>query len=274
MFAVVKRFFLHNPPMSAAAEPLSIAAVAAALGPLACRFDIDVLAECDSTNTELMRRAEGHAPSGTVVAAERQSAGRGRMGRHWFATPDASLTFSLLWRFAPGTQPHGLSLAVGVALAEALEAAGVDGIALKWPNDLLKDGRKLAGVLIELVPGAPYAAVIGIGINMNLPDTLPEDVRNIAAALDDERSRNELLANLLAALHRVLTEFGAGGFVALRSRWIARCAHIGAPVNILSEFAPPLAGRCIGIDGDGALLVETAVGVQRILSGEVSLRVA
>ncbi|OHC70401.1 MAG: biotin--[acetyl-CoA-carboxylase] ligase [Rhodocyclales bacterium GWA2_65_20] len=258
----------------AAADTLSVSAIAAALGPLAVRFDVDVLATCDSTNTELMRRAESQAPSGSVVVAERQSAGRGRMGRTWLSEPGASLTFSLLWRFAPGALPHGLSLAVGVALAEALEGMGVAGLALKWPNDLLRDGRKLAGVLVELVPGAPHAAVIGIGVNLRLPQAMPAAVRTAAAALDRDVARNELLARLLVDLQDVLTEFAAGGFVALRQRWLARCAHIDSAVRILSEFAPPLDGYCIGVDVDGALQIETAACIQRILSGEVSLRPA
>lgn len=256
------------------AAPLDIAAIAAALGGLACRFDVDVLAECASTNAELMRRAEAGAPSGTVLAAERQTAGRGRMGRAWFAAPGASLTFSLLWRFPPGTQPHGLSLAVGVALAEALADMGMGDVTLKWPNDLLRAGRKLAGVLIEMLPGTTHVAVIGVGINMRLPDGMPDEVRAVAAALETDVSRNELLARLLSSLQDVLTEFAGGGFVALRARWLARCGHIDTAVRILSEFAPPLDGHCIGVDVDGALLVETAVCVQRIISGEVSLRLA
>lgn len=238
------------------------------------RFDVDVLAECGSTNSELMQRAERGAPSGTVVVAERQTAGRGRMGRSWVAEPGASLTFSLLWRFATGTSPAGLSLAVGVALAEALAGAGVAGLALKWPNDLLRDGRKLAGVLVELVPGTPSAAVIGIGLNLQLPQAMPAELRSTSAAVALDTAPSILLAGLLASLHEVLNAFAADGFFAVRERWLARCAHLDAPVNILSEFAPPLAGRCVGIDVDGALLVETDVCVQRILSGEVSLRPA
>ncbi|HEX8961560.1 MAG TPA: biotin--[acetyl-CoA-carboxylase] ligase [Rhodocyclaceae bacterium] len=258
--------------MSAPDSSLSTAAIAAALGPLAVRFDVDVLPTCESTNSELTRRAEAGAPSGTVVVAECQTAGRGRMGRAWFAEPGASLTFSLLWRFAPGTVPYGLSLAVGVALAEALGRAGVADIALKWPNDVLRGGRKLAGVLVELVPGAPHAAVIGIGINLRLPAGMPDDVKGLAAALEVDMAREELLARLLESLHGVLGEFAADGFFALRERWLARCAHVDRPVQILSEFSPPLAGRCIGVDVDGALLLETSVCVQRILSGDVSLR--
>lgn len=258
--------------MSELAAVLSVAAIAEALGPLAGRFDVDVLAECDSTSTVLLSRAEAGAPSGSVVVAERQTAGRGRMGRRWYAEPGASLAFSLLWRFPSGTLPYGLSLAVGVALAETLAAEGLAGLMLKWPNDLLLDGRKLGGTLIELVPGAPSAAVIGIGINLRLPTDLPPDVAAQAAALPLTIPPARLLARLLAGLHAVIGEFAAGGFVALRERWLARCAHRDMRVRILSEFAPPLEGRCVGVDVDGALMLETAVCVQRVLSGDVSLR--
>lgn len=256
------------------ARPLAIPAVVTALGDFAVRFDVDVLTACDSTNARLLARAEAGAPSGTVIATEVQSAGRGRMGRIWHSAPGDSLTFSLLWRFPRGTPLGGLSLAVGVALAEALSALGVDDIALKWPNDVLLGGRKLAGVLIELVSGTPHHAVIGIGLNLRLPAGLPEEVRAVAAAMNLETDRSELLACLLVALHRVLTEFADGGFVALRSRWLAYCAHMEMPVRIISEFAVPVQGRCMGVDVDGALLVETPVCVQRILSGDVSLRPA
>lgn len=256
------------------ASPLSIPRIAAALGALAPQFDVDVLSECDSTNARLLTRAEAGAGSGTVVAAERQSAGRGRMGRAWFSAPDDSLTFSLLWRFPRGTQVGGLSLAVGVALAETLSSVGVPGVALKWPNDVLLGGRKLAGVLIELVPGAPQAAVIGIGLNLRLPASMPEELRALAAAPEVDLPRNELLARLLSALHGALNEFAVGGFAALRDRWLGYCAHLDAPVRVISEFAVPVEGRCMGVDVDGALLLETAVCVQRILSGDVSLRSA
>lgn len=248
--------------------PLSVAAIATALGPLASRFDVDVVAECASTNTLLLARAEG-APSGAVLVAERQTAGRGRMGRPWHAEPAASLTFSLLYKLPRGTMPGGLSLAVGVAIAEALRELGVEGIALKWPNDILRNGRKLAGVLIELTGSS---AVIGIGLNLRLPADLPDDVRANAAALDMDIDRNRLLARLLASLHDVLETFGSGGFAALRDRWSALNAYAGVPVRVISEFAVPVEGICMGVDVDGALLLETSVCVQRILSGDVSLR--
>lgn len=254
------------------ASPLSIPGIAAALGALAPRFDVDVLGECDSTNARLLERAEGGAGSGTVIVAERQTAGRGRLGRSWFSAPGDSLTFSLLWRFPRGQALGGLSLAVGVALVDSLRAQGIGGLALKWPNDVLREGRKLAGVLIELVPGSPHCAVIGIGVNRRYPFGMPADLRAAAAAIEADIPANRLLAQLLAGLERTLGEFALGGFSAMRERWLGHCGHLGQPVCIVSEFSAPLDGRCVGVDADGVLLVETVGGLRRVLSGDVSLR--
>lgn len=256
--------------MAGQCPPLSIAAVAAALGGAACRFDIDLLAECGSTNAELLARAASGAPSGAVLVAERQTAGRGRMGREWIAAPGDSLTFSLLWRFPDGIGLSGLSLAVGVAMARALQKVGAGDTVLKWPNDVLKDGRKLGGILIELQSNA--AAVIGIGLNLRLPSAMPDEVRATAAALDIDADPNLLLAALLTELLAVLDAFAVAGFAALRDEWLARHAWTGRPVHVLVPHAAPLDGICAGIAADGALLLETAAGVQRILSGDVSLR--
>jgi len=257
--------------------PAIVAAIAAKLGIAARRFDIDVLPSCDSTNAVLLHRAEAGAPSGTVVIAEEQTAGRGRRGRTWFASPGDSLTFSLLWRFAPGTAPAGLSLAVGVAAARALQRVGAGNTALKWPNDILKDGRKLGGILVELVPGAPHAAVIGVGINRRLPAAMPDEVRAAAAALDgsgDTADSNALYAALLGELLATLETFAAKGFAAIRPEWLARHAFQDAPVILTSDFGPPAAGICRGADTDGALLLDVDGRIERILSGEVSLRPA
>jgi BirA family transcriptional regulator, biotin operon repressor / biotin---[acetyl-CoA-carboxylase] ligase len=250
--------------------PLSVPAIAAALGGAACRFDIDLLAECGSTNAELLTRAASGAPSGTVLVAERQTAGRGRMGREWLAAPGDSLTFSLLWRFAGGIDLSGLSLAVGVAVARALEKLGVTGTALKWPNDVLSDGRKLGGILIELQSNT--SAVIGIGLNLRLPAAMSDEVRATASALDSDVDPNLLLAVLLTELLTVLDAFAVAGFAAVRDEWLARHAWAGRPVRVLMPHAAPLDGICAGIASDGALLLDTTSGVQRILSGDVSLR--
>jgi len=264
--------------------PATIAAIASCLGPTARRFDIDVLDSCDSTNAVLLARAEAGAPSGSVVITREQTAGRGRRGRQWIASPGDSLAFSLLWRFAPGTAPAGLSLAVGLAVAKAMarvpggtQGAGADDTALKWPNDILRDGRKLGGILIELVPGTPHAAVIGIGLNLHLPAAMPAELRELSAALcapGATADENTLYAVLLGELLAVLEAFAAAGFAPLRAGWMARNAHADARVSLSSDFGAARSGICRGVDTDGALLFETEGRIERVLSGEVSLRPA
>lgn len=270
-------------------ELLSLAATVARLGDAAKYFDLDVVEECASTNTELLARAERAAPSGTALAALRQTAGRGRRGREWISAPGDSLAFSLLWRFAPGTAPVGLSLAVGVAVVDALAKVSPGGhvgvppgpevspggtapTQLKWPNDVLRGGRKLGGILVELLPGATHAAVIGIGINLRLPEAMPGELRAAAAALDDDTDPNALLAALLIELRTVLERFAASGFAALRDDWVRLHAYQDAPVVLLSDFGPRREGVCRGVDADGALLFESGGRIERILSGEISLR--
>jgi BirA family biotin operon repressor/biotin-[acetyl-CoA-carboxylase] ligase len=232
----------------------------------------------------LLERAEAGAPAGTVVIAEAQSAGRGRRGRTWISAPGDSLTFSLLWCFTPGTAPAGLSLAAGLAVAQALEKVGVTernprgtggtAVQLKWPNDLLLEGKKLGGILIELLPGAPHVAVIGVGINLHLPEALPADLCAQSAALNGTVEPSDLLAHILLALLAVLESFAESGFAGLRAAWTQHHAFENAPIRLLSDFAPPRAGLCRGVDVDGALLLEIDGRVERVLSGEVSLRSA
>lgn len=257
--------------------PATIAAIASCLGPAARRFDIDVLESCDSTNAVLLARAETGAPSGSVVITREQTAGRGRRGRHWVSSPGDSLTFSLLWRFAPGTAPAGLSLAVGLAVARALDKTEYCKPALKWPNDILRNGRKLGGILIELVPGAPHAAVIGIGLNLHLPAAMPIELREVSAALcapAEASDENALYATLLGELLTVLEAFATSGFAPMRNEWMARNAYADASVTLLSDFGAPRSGICRGVDTDGALLFEVDGRIERVLSGEVSLRPA
>ncbi|MCL2636321.1 MAG: biotin--[acetyl-CoA-carboxylase] ligase [Betaproteobacteria bacterium] len=250
------------------------------LGELAGRFDVDALAVCDSTSSELMRRADAGAPAGTVIVADRQTAGRGRRGRQWSSSPERSLTFSVLWRFAASpARLGGLSLAVGVALARALETLGARGIGLKWPNDVLvvtKDGdyAKLAGVLVELVSDRRGCqAVIGIGLNLGQP---AEALAQPAAGLDQTGlatvERHAVLAAILQELAAVLECFAEAGFAALRADWQDRHVWQQRPVQVLGEGEAPLIGLCLGADTDGALLLQTAAGLQRIVSGDVSLR--
>jgi BirA family biotin operon repressor/biotin-[acetyl-CoA-carboxylase] ligase len=252
------------------------------LGELAGRFDVDALAACDSTSSELMRRADAGAPAGTVVVADRQTAGRGRRGRSWSSSPECSLTFSVLWRFAGSpARLGGLSLAIGVALAQALETLGARGIGLKWPNDVLLTTAnggyaKLAGVLVELVSGPRGCqAVIGIGLNLAQPaEELAQPAAGLVQAGLAATDRHTVLAAILRELATVLDCFAESGVTALRADWQSRHVWQERPVQVLGEGEEPLAGLCLGVDADGALLLRTAAGVQRIYSGEVSLRPA
>lgn len=258
---------------------LCLATLVDRLGLLARRFDIDILARCDSSNAVLLSRAEDGALSGTVVVAEEQTAGRGRRGRHWVSARGDSLTFSLLWRFPLGQSISGLSLAVGVALIKALStvteaAVGAPSFQLKWPNDILRDDRKLGGVLIELVPGAPNVAVIGIGLNLRLPVDLPQDVRAGAGDVGAAVDINLLLAEVLGSLAVVLDEFVRTGFASCRTEWLAHHAFQDRPVRLTSDFGPAREGLCRGVDGDGALMLEVDGCIEKFLSGEISLRPA
>jgi BirA family biotin operon repressor/biotin-[acetyl-CoA-carboxylase] ligase len=264
------------------AEPydcLDAAVLRACLGPRARGFRIDLLDACTSTSTLLLERARSGAPSGSVIACELQSAGRGRRGNLWQSGLGGSLTFSLLWRFAQGAGAlSGLSLAAGVAVARALCAQGIEGVQLKWPNDLLHAGRKLGGILIEVqgTAAGPSAAVIGIGLNLRLPtgliEAIAQPVTDIASIAAQAPPRNRLLAALLVELAQVLEAFAERGFAPLREEWMARHAHQGKPVRLSAGEGGSAAGTALGVDEDGALLLETARGVERFIGGDVSLR--
>src|SRR5262252_3570786 len=150
---------------------LDAKALAARAAGFASPLRVEVLEQCASTSSELLERAGEGAASGSVVACEHQSAGRGRRGNRWFSAVGGSLAFSLLWRFAQGPGAlSGLSLAIAVLAARALEREGIAGVQLKWPNDLVWRGRKLGGILVEVSGEAqgPSAVVIGVGLNVRL----------------------------------------------------------------------------------------------------------
>jgi BirA family biotin operon repressor/biotin-[acetyl-CoA-carboxylase] ligase len=260
----------------------------ALLGVAGGRFDVDAIIECESTSSFLLDRASNGAPAGSVVVADRQTAGRGRRGRNWVSTPDSGLTFSLLWRFDGGVERlAGLSLAVGVAIARALEACGAAGISLKWPNDILliQNGRyaKLGGILVELQTERRderrgMLAVIGVGLNLHLPAAdesvlaFDHPAASVAQALSPVPDRHELLAQMLIELADVLDRFSSGGFAVLRNEWLARNAWQDKPVRLLHDGVVENEGVCRGADAGGALLIETAEGLERCLSGDLSLR--
>jgi BirA family biotin operon repressor/biotin-[acetyl-CoA-carboxylase] ligase len=191
----------------------------------------------------------------------------------------ASLTFSLLWRFQCGAAAlSGLSLAVGVALIRALHGIGVTEAKLKWPNDVLVDQHKLAGILIELQGDmeGPSAAVIGIGLNLRLPQHVKRHIDQAATDLQSlmriQPNPSELLGLLLRHLAEVLNEFENRGFEQLREEWTTHHAYHNRPVLMLMPDGREVQGQVMDVASDGVLLVETAAGIQRFTAGEISLR--
>ena len=248
------------------------------------RFDIEILPQATSSNTLLLQRAalavaNGGASSGSVLAVELQTAGRGRMGRTWRSGLGSSLTFSLLWRFDCGLNAlSGLSLAAGVAQMRALKRLGAQGVQLKWPNDILTPQGKLGGVLIEAQGDmlGPSAVVIGIGLNCTLPDGLSRQIDQPASALDEVcatmPTRSQLLAILLQELASVLQQFGQRGFSTLRNEWQQDHIHQDRPVQLHMPDGSVVSGVARGVNDNGELCLETAQGMRHFNSGEVGVR--
>lgn len=243
---------------------------------------IDVITSTPSTNTELRARVD-HLSGPVLLAAEVQTAGRGRAGRRWHSAPGHSLCFSLAWPFqGPVARLSGLSLMVGAVSAETLRALGWP-VQLKWPNDLLLDGKKLGGILIETAQRRTAPAlwtVIGIGLNVH-----PNRERDLALAHsvavlypssgEGERTatdRNHLLASLADALSTALSVFDREGLSPFVDRWQALHLHQDQFVCIVEQDAVLNEGIARGIDADGRLLLDTATGRVAITAGDVSLR--
>ncbi len=246
-----------------------------AIGEQRAWFNLQILDEVKSTNTYLMQSK--HMAHATCVAAHIQTNGKGRRGRVWVSQLGASLTFSLLWRFQCGAAAlSGLSLAVGVALIRALNSLDVNNAQLKWPNDILVDGKKLAGILIELQGDmeGPSAAVIGVGFNLNLPKNVLASIDQPAIDLASLKAidQNILLGILLKHLADVLSGFEAHGFIGLRDEWLRYHAYQNKAVRMLLPNGTDVHGVVQGVAVDGILLVETALGLQRFSAGEISLR--
>ncbi|MEN3275584.1 MAG: BirA family transcriptional regulator [Massilia sp.] len=240
------------------------------------RVAVEVVDETGSTNADLLARASSLSEP-LLLVARRQTAGRGRAGRSWLSSPEGSLTFSLAWRFEGGlSRLAGLPLAVGVALAETLERLGVQ-VGLKWPNDVLRDGDKLAGILIETqaAPAGGTWAVIGIGLNLLMPDELEAQIGRPVASLPwlARMERDSLLAALLDGLAGCLREFERAGFAAFAARWNLRHAWAGEAVTLLDAGAVLQEGVAAGVDDAGRLLLDTRDGRVAVLAGDVSLRV-
>ncbi len=220
---------------------------------------------------------DGH---GSLYLAEQQTAGRGRRGRSWASPFASNLYFSLTWQFNNGAAAlEGLSLAVGIALIRGLKQLGIDDVQVKWPNDLLWRGKKLAGVLLEMSGDAAGECfvVIGVGINVRMPEAAAEDIdqpwTDLQQALGVAPSRNKLLAELMNQLVPMLEQFSSEGFAPFKEEWQALNAHSDQQVS-LNVGNRQEQGVCRGVDHAGALLLEVGGEVQAFHGGEVSVRLA
>lgn len=258
-------------------------AIWAAVVPQLPGFTVEVVPQIDSTNSELMRRAKACDQCPILLVAEHQTSGRGRMGRHWHSAAAGlpgqtlgSLTFSIGLPFSP-VDWSGLSLAVGVSVADSLDpgrllgkADGGTGLGLKWPNDLLWQQRKLAGVLIETALMGPQRyAVVGIGLNVG-PPAAP-DLQTPPAWLDEllpGLGAAGALQRIAAPLVQTLLAFESLGFAPFQARFHARDALQDQPV----QLSDGTTGTALGVTETGVLKVHTAQGLQTVASAEVSVQ--
>ncbi|MDR9827829.1 bifunctional biotin--[acetyl-CoA-carboxylase] ligase/biotin operon repressor BirA [Vibrio sp. FNV 38] len=241
----------------------------------------------DSTNQYLLDRIES-LESGTTCIAEYQSQGRGRRGRQWVSPFGANLYLSMYWRLDAGmAAAMGLSLVVGVALVEALESLGIEGVKLKWPNDLYYQDKKLAGILVELSGQAGGAAHLVIGMGMNI--AMPEHIDGIdqpwvslkhlvetqptppLCLLDGSVDRNQLTAALIDAWQHALQDYEEHGMREFVERWNRIDNFLNRPIKLLMG-SREISGLARGIDEQGAVLIETDQGIEAHIGGEISLR--
>ena len=232
----------------------------------------------DSTNTVLAERLRAGAAAPELCTAEIQTAGRGRLGRRWVSGLGQSLVLSVSWRFTTrSNELSGLSLAAGVALAEALAAGGFERVMLKWPNDLVIGDRKLAGILVEANHPRPgwAACVVGVGFNLDLAPAdagrIDQPWTDFAREFGRVPARSSLASDAANAILDACEQYRDRGLAPFAARWGARDALRDRPVRVLSGGAP-IEGAARGIDSHGALLVEHAAGVTRCESGEVRVR--
>ena len=264
-------------PAAVENKPLSMEQIQGALGTKRLGTRFHYFQEIDSTNSHARRLADTGAPEGEVVIAEHQSDGRGRLGRSWVSPPFSNLYCSLVLRpaLAPAHAPQ-ITLMAAVALADTIASFVADRPAIKWPNDILIDGKKLAGILTESACDAKRIefVILGIGVNLNFPrERMPETIRDRATSLMEVAgktlSRELFLRRLIQDLDRCYGILGDLGFTAIAPRWEAYFAWRGRRVRV-EMVDETLSGTATGIDGDGALLLEAEDGVlHRVLAGDV-----
>ena len=264
--------------LAAPVELLDRLAIASAMGDSSRELlsALELHSEIGSTNRYLMERL-GTLSSGHACFAERQLAGRGRRGREWISPFARNIYLSLYWRFEMNPAAlSGLGLAVGVALIRALRALGVEEVALKWPNDVLLQGRKLAGILLEMSgeSSGPYHVVIGVGINVNMADdeaVIDQPWIAINQVLASPLSRNQIAGVVLHHLLLVIQEFQRSGLEHFMAEWQQADMYAGQSV-VIHMGEDVVVGESHGIDVSGAIMVKVDGVMRRFHSGDISLR--
>ena len=274
---------LDQAVLPADVDLLSAATIHEALTPSTAEWlrELAVHAHIGSTNTALLGRADTDGVAGRVVTAEVQTAGRGRRGREWLSPFGRNLAVSIGVAIdrTPG-ELGALTLVVGLAVREALLAYGLKQIDLKWPNDVLMQGRKLAGILIELAePTRPAQLVIGIGVNVGCRQAIADRVEQAVADVAEQverPSRNRLLGALVNRVVAACRRFSLEGFVPFRAQWDAADHYHGREVTLTlpgpSSRGDAISGTVMGVAGNGALRIASVAGVHEYIAGEVSMR--
>ena len=237
---------------------------------------VHTCAVIDSTNQYMMAQLE-RWQKGECLLAETQTAGRGRRGRQWHSPFGSQFIMSMYWRLDEGpTAAMGLSLAIGVAVVQALESAGYRDLSLKWPNDIYMARRKLAGILVEMsaAVGGICHLVIGVGVNLNLPDVVISQLDQPCAHLAEQPvvvERNQLSATIIQRLRDALTLFERQGLSAFLTEWNRLDIFMQQPVKVLLGNQV-IHGLYCGIDGQGNMLLQDHEGIHKFVGGEISLR--
>ncbi len=238
---------------------------------------VELIPIIDSTNQYLLDQVN-ELESGSVCIAEYQAKGRGRRGREWVSPFGSNLYMSMFWRLDAGmAAAMGLSLVVGVAIVEALEKLGLNGVKLKWPNDLYYQDRKLAGILVEMSGQAGGAAnlVIGMGMNLMMSDQtegITQPWASLTEVADKEHiDRNQLAITMINTLNSALSDYEIYGMSGFVERWNRLDNFLGRPIKLI--MGPrEVTGIAKGINEQGAVLLETENGVESFIGGEISLR--
>ena len=238
-----------------------------------------LLEEVDSTNSLLQKELNAGMGPVLVCAADQQTAGRGRSGKSWHSPLSKNIYLSISWEYAlPYHKVEGLSLAVGVVVLDSLISFGYPELKLKWPNDILSDGAKLAGILVEIIGGANSSLkiIVGLGINVKMSVKQGSVIENSWTDLSSIRhkpppSRNELLSALVDCLIDLFLSYPEKGFPHWRDSWNARDSFMGKNAQIISN-GEILSGVSHGVDSKGRLILDSSEGLLFIAAGDVSLR--